>query len=56
MAPSKLGDQNSKGSCRRKLPLFSERLKAIHSVVKTIGRCSIDIIIIDNHNSVNHYN
>ena len=37
MAPSELGNWNSKGSCRRKYPLFSERLNAIHPVVKVLG-------------------
>ena len=37
MAPSELGDQNSKVSCRWKYYLFSERLKAIHPVVKALG-------------------
>ena len=37
LTPSKLGDQNSKGSCQWKLPLFSERLKAIHPAVKALG-------------------
>ena len=38
MAPSELGNRNSKGSCRRKQPLFSERLKAIDPAVKALGR------------------
>ena len=38
MTQSEVGDQNSKGSCRRKQPLFSERLKAIDPAVKALGR------------------
>ena len=38
MVPSELGDQNSKGWCQWKQPIFSERLKAIHPVVKALGR------------------
>ena len=37
MVPSELGDRNSKGLCRQKYPLFSERLKAIHPAVKALG-------------------
>ena len=35
---SELGDWNSKGSCRRKYPVFSERLKAIHPASKVLRR------------------
>ena len=38
MAQSELGDRNSKGLCRWKKPLFSERLKAIDPAVKALGR------------------
>ena len=38
MVPSELGDWNSKSSCQRKYPLFSESLKVIHPVVKALGR------------------
>ena len=37
MVPSELGDWNSKGSCQRKYPLFSESLKVIHPAVKALG-------------------
>ena len=37
MAPSELGDWNSKSSCQWKYPLFSESLKAMHPAVKALG-------------------
>ena len=37
MVPSELGDWNSKGSCQRKYPLFSQSLKAMHPAVKALG-------------------
>ena len=37
MVPSELGDWNSKGSCQRKYPLFSESLKAMHPAVMALG-------------------
>ena len=37
MAPSELGDRNSKGPCRRKKPLFSERFNALDPAAKALG-------------------